>query len=158
MASVVRYDSAALNDLLRSPRGPVAGDLLRRGRAVESRAKVLAPVDRGRLRSSITHELVTVRGDLVVRVGSNVAYARFVHEGTGIYGPKGQPIRPVRARVLSWPSRPTTSRRRTRTGRIVTTRAQAGKRGRPEDRAFAMQVRGSPPRRYLANALPAART
>lgn len=148
----VRFDDGALQALLRGRTGPVASDLLRRGRNVESRAKVLTPVDRGRLRSSITHELVSEGGDLICRIGTNVEYARHVHDGTGIYGPRGRPIRPVNAKVLAWPVRGTTSRRRTRTGRIVTTRAQTR-----TSTAFAMEVAGSPPRPYLRNALPAAR-
>ncbi len=38
----------------------------------------------------------------VGRVGTNVFYALFVHEGTGIYGPKGVPITPKRAKFLRW--------------------------------------------------------
>lgn len=152
MAVVIRYNQAGMNALLRSPRGPVAADLLRRGRRVESRAKVLCPVNRSRLRSSITHELVTIGGDLVVRIGTNVDYARPVHDGTGVYGPKGTPIHPVTAKVLAWPNRGTTSRRRTRTGRTVTTRAQTA-----TSTSFAAYVQGTPGRPFLARALPAAR-
>lgn len=147
----IRYDQAGLHALLHSPRGPVAADLLRRGRRVESKAKVLCPVDQGRLRSSITHELVTSGDDLIVRIGTNVSYARFVHDGTGIYGPTRQPIRPKRARVLAWPVRGTTSVRRSRSGRMVRSRAQVR-----TGTAFARQVAGSPGRPFLRNALPEA--
>lgn len=142
--AVVRYNAGAIDALLRSPRGPVAGDLLRRGRAVESRAKVLCPVDRGRLRSSITHELVSTGRDLVVRIGTNVEYARDVHDGTGVYGPKGTPIRPRSGKVLAFPNR---GGGKTRTGRKA-----AG------PTVFVTEVRGSPGRPFLARALPAART
>lgn len=128
----VRYDAGAIQALVRSPQGPVAVDLLRRGRAVEAAAKIGCPVDKGRLRSSITAEIVMVAGGLVCRIGTNVAYARAVHDGTGIYGPRGAPIRPVRAKVLAWPGR-------------------GGGGG-----GFAMYVKGSPGRPFLARALPAA--
>ncbi len=41
-------------------------------------AKILCPVDTGRLRSSITHEIEGTTG----RVGSNVEYARIVELGS----------------------------------------------------------------------------
>jgi len=45
---------------------------------VERDAKILCPVDTGRLRSSITHEIEGTAG----RVGSNVEYARAVEMGS----------------------------------------------------------------------------
>jgi len=45
---------------------------------VERDAKILCPVDTGRLRSSITHEIEGITG----RVGSNVEYARAVELGS----------------------------------------------------------------------------
>jgi len=45
---------------------------------VERDAKILCPVDTGRLRSSITHEIEGTTG----RVGSNVEYARAVEMGS----------------------------------------------------------------------------
>jgi len=45
---------------------------------VERDAKILCPVDTGRLRSSITHEVEGTTG----RVGSNVEYARAVELGS----------------------------------------------------------------------------
>lgn len=38
------------------------------------------------------------------RIGSHMAYAPYVEYGTGIYGPKGKPIVPVRAKALAWPA------------------------------------------------------
>lgn len=80
-------DSGAVNALLMSPSGGVARDLLRRGKHVESRAKqnlANSPrrIDTGRLRSSITTVLVRAGGNIAVQVGTNVEYARFVHDGT----------------------------------------------------------------------------
>ena len=44
-------------------------------------------VDSGRLRGSITHKVDA--GDQSVTVGTNVKYAIYVHEGTGIYAAGG---------------------------------------------------------------------
>lgn len=52
---------------------------------VERDAKIFCPVDQGQLRASITHE---VDGDTGV-VGTNVEYAPYVHQGTGIYASDG---------------------------------------------------------------------
>lgn len=142
----VVLDRAALNVVLRSRTGPVAVDLTRRAVKVQNRARTLAPVDRGRLRSSITHELATERGELVARVGTNVEYALAVHNGTGVYGPSRTPIKPVSAKVLRWPVRGTRSR-----GRGKVSRAQTA-----TGYAFARQVRGVKGRPFLRNALPAA--
>lgn len=67
-------------------RGPLAGcvarDLMRRGYKVEAQAKRDAPVDTGRLRASIKTEAFTRDGLPGARVGSDVNYARWVHDGT----------------------------------------------------------------------------
>lgn len=39
-----------------------------------------------------------------IEVGTNLHYARYVEEGTGLYGPKKQVIRPRTAKVLAWRS------------------------------------------------------
>jgi hypothetical protein len=94
MASVShRLDHAAIQRILRSPTGPVARDMLRRGRNVERVAKRLTGVDTGRLRASINTEQVYRFGAPGARIGSRVKYARVHHEGHGI-------IRPVRAKAL----------------------------------------------------------
>lgn len=65
------------------PAGPAGTWLYGRGLRVESRAKELCPVDTGRLRSSITTTRpVRIGKRLAVRVGTNVNYARYVHDGT----------------------------------------------------------------------------
>lgn len=52
---------------------------------VERDAKILCPVGMGELRNSITHEVE----DGVGIVGSNLEYAPYVHQGTGIYAIHG---------------------------------------------------------------------
>lgn len=136
VATRVRLNKKELERLLTSPAGPVVRELHRRAALVEAEAKrlltVQGAVDTGRLRSSITRELVRVNGKLVIRVGTNVHYARYVEEGTGIYGPRKRPIRPVRAKVLAFVPKGQT--------RVV----------------FAKQVRGMRARPYLVPALAAA--
>lgn len=48
---------------------------------VERDAKILCPVDDGTLRNSITYEVSGYEGV----IGTNVEYAPYVHQGTGIY-------------------------------------------------------------------------
>lgn len=74
------------NRFFRPPGGtvsPLGAQLMATGVNVQTRAKRLCPVDTGRLRSSIQTTMPFRRGNnLVVSVGSNVNYARFVEEGT----------------------------------------------------------------------------
>lgn len=83
MTILVKVDEARIDDLLRGPKGEVASTMLFFAQRTETLAKRLCPVDTGRLRGSITHTRVFNRQDvLVVRIGSAVRYARFVHQGT----------------------------------------------------------------------------
>jgi phage gpG-like protein len=67
-------------------------DELREGaRQVANRAKILTPVDTGRLRSSIKHN---VTGDRAT-IETNVSYAPYVHDGT-----RPHVIRPRRRQAL----------------------------------------------------------
>ena len=72
------------------------------GRAVVRVGKQECPVDEGTLRSSISHVVEVGTTSVKVIVGSPLPYAQFVHEGTGIYGPTGTPIRPTRAKNLKF--------------------------------------------------------
>lgn len=55
------------------------------GQKLENETKTAAymPVDDGQLRASITHEVDEKKG--VVYIGSNLEYAPYVHEGTGLF-------------------------------------------------------------------------
>jgi HK97 gp10 family phage protein len=46
-------------------------------------------IDTGRLRNSITHRVRKEDGEKVVYIGTNVKYALWVHEGTGIHAAEG---------------------------------------------------------------------
>ncbi len=135
-----RLDNAAINRLLTSPQGGAVRDLLRRGLLVETQAKRnLAGqdgprrIDTGRLRSSINTQVVTRAGVPTVLVGTNVWYARLVHDGTGLYGPKHAMIKPKRHKFLRF--KPKGQRRY----------------------VYARQVKGMRPNKFLLNALRAAK-
>lgn len=118
-----------------------------RANRVLNAARRGAPVDQGQLRASLHIEYTFgPNGEPIARIGSNLKYAIFVHEGTGIYGPTGQPIRPKHGRFLVWPVKNNSGigRRRYKGGRTV-------------QYAFARQVRGVRGRPFLVNALDAAK-
>lgn len=75
----------AIAELLVGSRGDVALDLTRKCIRVQSGAKRRCPVDTGRLRSSIRWTLGRDGKGLFGRVGTEVEYAYFVHEGHGPY-------------------------------------------------------------------------
>lgn len=85
----IDFDEAAINRYLTDVNGPVGVFMERVALLVEAEAKRLAPVRKGgpgtpggRLRASITHEVVLSGGVPVARVGSNVEYLLPVHEGS----------------------------------------------------------------------------
>lgn len=123
MAKVtITLDEAAIRKMFADPKGQIARGIYKLGKKVERRAKRLCPVDHGRLRASITTELV-IRGGLpVARVGTNVKYALYVHEGTGVYGPRGAPITPKRAKALAFTGK---------SGKLVIVKSVKGMRGTP---------------------------
>ncbi|MFE5789541.1 HK97 gp10 family phage protein [Rhodococcus erythropolis] len=111
------------------------------GRQVVNHARSNCPVDSGQLRSSITHHVTVVGRSARLRVGSPLERARYIHEGTGIYGPKKTPIVPVSAKALKFPTpkffgplRPGASRS-------------------PGGFVFAKSVKGIPPNPFLTDAL-----
>lgn len=60
---------------------PMSRALAKAGLVVESDAKRNAPVDTGRLRASITNRVDTAPLAKYVEIGTNVSYARWVHNG-----------------------------------------------------------------------------
>lgn len=80
--TTVKLDKAALAVLLESEQGDVGRDLQKRAIRVEAAAKRIAPVDSGRYRGSITHDLSRDAQGLFARVGSNVHYAIYLEFGT----------------------------------------------------------------------------
>lgn len=99
-----------LQAIISSPGGGVYKDMFRRATNVQTRAKrnlEMPPrrVDTGMLRSDIHVQMLQVSKSFVARVGFNLRYGLFVHEGTGIYGPTGSPIVPKSAKMLRWKTR-----------------------------------------------------
>ena len=143
------FNYPKLEYILHSPSGPIAKDLLKRGARVESRAKRNLSgltgsgprrVDTGLLRNSITTQLLVLPRGLAVRVGTNVFYARYVHDGTGLYGPKHALIYPKTAKVL-----------------VFRSKIYGAKHGRFKGKVVARYVRGMRPNPFLKDALPAFR-
>lgn len=134
----------AVEALLKGPNGGVAKDMLKRGLLVESRAKLnlqRSPrrVNTGQLRASIRTTFVMVGGAPAVRVGTSLKYARYVHDGTGLYGPHHKYIRPINKKVLRWKAHGPTG--------------IPGKGGY----VFRMKSSGMRPNPFLRNALSAAK-
>lgn len=88
-------------------------------------AKILAPKDKTTLAKSLTGDDPKKDGSgWWAAIGSNVLYALWQEEGTGIYGKRNAPITPKRAKMLRF---------ETKAGKIV----------------FARSVRGTKPKEFL---------
>lgn len=144
MATRVTIHRAQLERLLRSPDGPVWQHVARLARQVENRAKTTAPVDEGTYRASISHTVRLSGTRITGRIGSPLHYAWFIEVGTGIYGPRKRPIRPVSGKYLVFEP-----------GRGMGPLPKGGKHPPKGKRGmvFAQQVKGSPPKHVLENAL-----
>ncbi|MDA8086541.1 MAG: HK97 gp10 family phage protein [Nitrospiraceae bacterium] len=68
---------------------------------IEGKAKKEAPVRTSNLANSITFYLSNMGMQATVK--ATAPYAKYVHQGTGIYGPHGTPIVPVNKKALFWP-------------------------------------------------------
>jgi hypothetical protein len=144
---VVKHVTHQLNQqqidrILTSPAGPVAKALLVRGYRVQAQARknlgggASGPkrIDTGKLRTSISVQLRRIGTDvLTVRIGTNVRYAIWVHDGTGLYGPLHRVITPKTKRYLRF------------------------KPHGSDKYVFAQSVKGMRPNPFLADALWAAR-
>lgn len=64
---------------------------------VTGTARKLAPVDTGRLRSSIIPEVTVQSNEVIGVVGSNVEYAPYMELGTGVFGKGGRHWPPAAA-------------------------------------------------------------
>jgi len=78
----VVIDERKLKKVLKGERGPVAAQVLKQCLRIETRAKIMCPVDTGRLRASITSGLVDDKDAIVGVVGTNVKYAPYLELGT----------------------------------------------------------------------------
>jgi hypothetical protein len=141
--SVVQY-------IFNSPNGGVAKDLKKRGERVERAAKRNLSgtggsgpkrVDTGALKASVKAQLIMQPEGPTVRVGTNLYYARYVHDGTGIYGPKRAVIKPKRAKAL-----------------VFRSKLYGQKSGPFRGFVVVKSVKGMKPNPFLRDALPAFRT
>lgn len=134
MSVSIRIDmhQAAIFELLHSPAGPVHRKVSSVVRLTEAIAKATAPVDEGRLKNSHTGSVTDEGIRLVGRVEATAWYAALLARGTGIYGPRGRPIKPKKPG-----------------GFLVF-------RGRDGSLVFAREVKGVRPNPWLTNALKAA--
>lgn len=127
----VSISAADVQAWANTPGGDIAQFLEGRGRRVQAAARALAPNRTGRLAGSITVEVRTRGGWPYAWIGTDVDYARYQHDGTGVYGPAGTPIVVGPGRVMHW-----------------TTPGGA--------EVFSRRSSGAPPTYFLRDALPAA--
>ena len=85
MAYVQGVDSL-INKLKQINIQSVNKGLEKSGLLVEGTAKELCPVDDGQLRQSINSKVIDNKN---ASIGTNVEYAPYVHQGTGIYAKNG---------------------------------------------------------------------
>lgn len=143
-----QFNERQLNYIVSNPQGAFAKDLKKRAARVETRAKLnlgggtgTGPrrVDTGRLRQSISWQLIpSLTGSIAVKIGTNVPYARYVHDGTGLYGPRKMLIKPKTAKVLVWRSK-----------------VYGAKKGKFRGKVVVPYVKGMKGNPFLAAALPA---
>lgn len=133
---VITLNDAEINRILRSPDGDVGKAVRDVVTSTRNYAAALAPVDNGPLRASLRTKYEYSARYVKGWVYSDLDYALYVHEGTGVYGPKGQPIKPKRGKYLVFQAR--------------NARTTAAGRG---NLVFARQVKGQRPQRFLLEAL-----
>lgn len=128
MAVRVTYNEPEFYRVFRSPTGPYGRHMQDIVRQVANVARQQAPVQDGFLRASIATSVELRGGKMIGTVYSSLEYAIYVHEGTGLYGPRRAVIRPRRARALVF-------------------KLQGG------PTVFAAYTRGQRPQRFLVDAL-----
>lgn len=70
--------------------------------SIETAAVKNAPERTGNLQNSSTVQFKGAGFETVGEVRFTAKYALYVHEGTGIFGPKGKPFGPVEKKALKW--------------------------------------------------------
>jgi hypothetical protein len=97
--------------------------LTRAGPRAITFAKSFVPVRTGQLRDDIKMKVTMTAAGPMLAVGSDLAYARWVMDGTGIYGKYHTPIMPVTAQFLVFQGK--------KDGRLIVTSSVRGQPGRP---------------------------
>jgi hypothetical protein len=91
-------------------------------RAIEAVAKRRCPKVTGRLANDITGRVVHRAGRPIGQIGNRVDYAEYVHNGTGIHGPRRQRIQAKPGRYFAF---------RGRSGTMVYVTSHQGQRPQP---------------------------
>lgn len=101
MKEFQRYCENVVKDMQGAP----MLDGLRKATLIVQRdAKILSPVDTGRLRASITPEIRQIGKETQGIIGSNVVYAPYMELGTGVYA-GGKPYFPPPEALATWAKR-----------------------------------------------------
>jgi hypothetical protein len=129
----VELDALAIRNLIAGRAGPVVVQMDMLAKRVQLLARGKVHSETGALAGSIKTEIIIDGLVVVGRIYSDLFYAIFVHEGTGVYAGRG-PIRPKRAKMLAF----------------------VPKGG--SNVVFAKQVKGTPPNPFLVWALQASVT
>lgn len=79
-------NQAEVNKLLSGTNGAVYNEMKVKGNAVLREARRLCPKNNGTLADSLSMEFGKANGSIVVRVGTNLYYGLYVHEGTANNG------------------------------------------------------------------------
>lgn len=137
-------NKAELRRIVRSPAGPIVSELMADARKVQARARRNVNRNTGQLAASIDVALSFEGNHIVVRIGSDKEYAQYIHEGTGLFGPKRAWIYPVHKKFLKFESK----------GTFGPVRAGQGRAGRGGI-VFARRVAGVPKNPFLVEALEA---
>lgn len=111
----IKADSATLDDALARTKElsaaidrAMAESTKVGAQSIQVAAMTKAPVYTGRLRRSINSKTVAITGHVEAVVEATAPYASYVEHGTGVYGPRGQPI--IYGRMIRIPLRDGTFR------------------------------------------------
>lgn len=132
----VDLNHAAIYQFLYSPGGPIVRGVNRWSQEVRSLAVARSPKSSGHLAGSSSVEMNTHPGFVVGVIRFSARHALWVHEGTGIYGPRGRPIRRRGGGLMKFP-----------------TGAGGGSRARGRAFTYTRTARGQRPQPFLVSAL-----
>jgi hypothetical protein len=118
---------------------------------VEAEAMRTSPVRTGHLRRSIASAVVVLGNEITGTVGTVTKYAPYLEMGTGIYGPRGRPIVPVRARALRFPAGGGAGF--AGPGFRLSGQQRSGKAGANAQWQFARSVKGIKPMHFFRDAI-----
>jgi hypothetical protein len=138
-----KFSSGQLKAAIRDAQRKLLMDL---GKYVHSKATIYPPPSGGNYKRTLTlGGSITVDAPVMqasgsyIEVGTNLKYARYVEEGTGLYGPKGARIYAKPGKVMAWPA-------------IGAKGGKKGKKGKGGGMIFARSTKGMPGWHYMKKA------